>query len=147
VAACPAIRVSPCTALARATAFDGVRDTGAYTRDSFNLERVELIKGRTGAIAGRSATSGAVNQISKTPHDRDIQDYSLGFGSDDYKRVTAETNLAVSDRFSLRLNALYHDAEGIVTWWKINDGHRALYWLRAERCHLIHSELFARRRR
>ena len=90
---------------------DGVRDTGAYTRDSFNLERVEVIKGPTGAVAGRSATSGAVNQVSKTPHQRDTQDYSLGFGSDDYKRITADTNLAVNDRFSLRLNAMYHDAE------------------------------------
>jgi catecholate siderophore receptor len=90
---------------------DGVRDTGAYTRDSFNLERVEVIKGPTGAVAGRSATSGAVNQVSKTPHARDTQDYSLGYGSDEYKRITADTNLAVSDRFSMRLNAMYHDAE------------------------------------
>jgi catecholate siderophore receptor len=90
---------------------DGVRDTGAYTRDSFNLERVEVIKGPTGAVAGRSATSGAINQISKTPHTRDSQDYSLGYGSDDYKRLTADTNIAINDRLSLRLNAMYHDAE------------------------------------
>ncbi len=90
---------------------DGVRDTGAYTRDSFNLERVEVIKGPTGAVAGRSATSGAVNQISKTPNARDSQDYSLGYGSDDYKRITADTNIAVNDRFSMRLNAMYHDAD------------------------------------
>lgn len=90
---------------------DGVRDTGAYTRDAFNLERVEVIKGPTGAIAGRSATSGAINQISKTPHTRDSQDYSLAYGTDEYTRVTADTNVAVNDRLSLRLNAMYHDAE------------------------------------
>lgn len=90
---------------------DGVRDTGAYTRDAFNLESVEVIKGPTGAVAGRSATAGAINQISKTPRAQDFQDYSLGYGSDDYKRVTADTNVAVNDRLSLRLNAMYHDAE------------------------------------
>jgi catecholate siderophore receptor len=90
---------------------DGVRDTGAYTRDSFNLESVEVIKGPTGAVAGRSATAGAINQISKTPHAQDSQDYSLGYGSDAYKRITADTNVAVNERFSVRLNAMYHDAE------------------------------------
>jgi catecholate siderophore receptor len=90
---------------------DGVRDTGAYTRDSFNLESVEVIKGPTGAVAGRSATAGAINQISKTPHAQDSQSYSLGYGSDDYKRITADTNIAVNERLSLRLNAMYHDAE------------------------------------
>ncbi len=90
---------------------DGLRDTGAYTRDSFNLESVEVIKGPTGAVAGRSATAGAINQISKTPHAQDSQSYSLGYGSDDYKRITADTNIAVNERFSLRLNAMYHDAE------------------------------------
>lgn len=89
---------------------DGVRDSGAYTRDSFNLEQVEVVKGPTGAVAGRSATSGAINQASKTPHAGDAQDYSLGYGSDDYKRVTADLNIGLSDSMALRLNAMYHDA-------------------------------------
>jgi catecholate siderophore receptor len=89
---------------------DGVRDTGAYVRDSFNLQQVEVIKGPTGAIAGRSATSGAINQVSKTPQLGDAQSYSLGYGSDDYRRVTADTNLGLSDSSALRLNAMYHDA-------------------------------------
>jgi catecholate siderophore receptor len=90
---------------------DGVRDTGAYARDSFNLESVEVIKGPTGAIAGRSASSGAINQVTKTPHAGDSQDYSLAFGSDSYKRLTADTNMELSDSLALRLNAMYHDAD------------------------------------
>ena len=90
---------------------DGVRDIGAYTRDSFNLQQVEVIKGPTGSMAGRSATSGAINQVTKTPQARDAQDYSLGYGSDDYKRVTARHQLGLSDSMALRVNAMYHDAE------------------------------------
>jgi catecholate siderophore receptor len=90
---------------------DGVRDSGAYARDSFNLESVEVIKGPSGSISGRSASSGAINQVAKTPHAGDSQDYSLAFGSDAYKRVTADTNMELNDSLGLRLNAMYHDAE------------------------------------
>jgi catecholate siderophore receptor len=90
---------------------DGVRDTGAYTRDSFNLEQVEVIKGPTGSIAGRSTTSGAINQVNKTPYQGDGQDYSLGYGTDDFKRATGDVNIALNDSMALRLNAMYHDAE------------------------------------
>ncbi|WP_129774973.1 TonB-dependent receptor [Peristeroidobacter soli] len=90
---------------------DGVRDVGSYTRDSFNMQQVEVIKGPTGTMAGRSATTGAINQVTKTPHQGDSQDYSLGFGSDDYKRVSSDINLGLGDSMALRLNAMYHDAE------------------------------------
>lgn len=90
---------------------DGVRDIGAYTRDSFNLQQVEVVKGPTGAVAGRSTTAGAINQVSKTPHAGDSQDYSLGYGTDDYKRVTGDLNIGLNDSMALRLNAMYHDAE------------------------------------
>jgi outer membrane receptor for monomeric catechols len=55
--------------------------------------------------------AGAINQVTKTPHAGDSQDYSLGYGSDDYNRVTADVNLGLSDSLALRVNAMYHDAE------------------------------------
>ena len=90
---------------------DGVRDTGPYTRDSFNLQQVEVIKGPTGTMGGRSTTTGAINQVTKAPHRGDSQDYSLGFGSDEYKRVTSDVNLGLGESMAFRLNAMYHDAE------------------------------------
>jgi catecholate siderophore receptor len=90
---------------------DGVRDVGSYTRDSFNLQQVEVIKGPTGTMAGRSATSGAINQVTKTPSLQDSQEYSLGYGSDEYKRVSSDINLGLSDSMAFRMNAMYHDAE------------------------------------
>ncbi len=46
---------------------DGVRDFGGYSRDSFNMEQVEVAKGPTSSLAGRGSTGGAINQVSKAP--------------------------------------------------------------------------------
>ena len=46
---------------------DGLRDFGAYTRDSFNYEEVQVLKGPSGLMFGRGTTGGAINTISKTP--------------------------------------------------------------------------------
>ena len=46
---------------------DGLRDFGAYTRDSFNYEEVQVLKGPSGAMFGRGTTGGAINTVSKRP--------------------------------------------------------------------------------
>ena len=90
---------------------DGIRDAGSYTRDAFNLDSVEVAKGPTGSIGGRSSTSGAINQISKAPRFETSHAGTLGLGLDDYKRATADINQAFGDSMALRVNMLYHDAE------------------------------------
>jgi TonB-dependent siderophore receptor len=90
---------------------DGIRDAGSYTRDAFNLESVEVAKGPTGTIGGRSSSSGAINQISKTPHLEDSNGGTLGVGADNYRRVTTDINQALNDDMAFRLNLMYHDAD------------------------------------
>ena len=46
---------------------DGLRDFAAYTRDSFNYEEVQVLKGPSGLMFGRGTTGGAINTVSKTP--------------------------------------------------------------------------------
>ena len=46
---------------------DGLRDFGAYTRDSFDYEEVQVLKGPSGLMFGRGTTGGAINTITKTP--------------------------------------------------------------------------------
>jgi catecholate siderophore receptor len=46
---------------------DGVRDTGAYSRDVFNIEQVEVAKGPAGTDSGRGGSSGYINLATKTP--------------------------------------------------------------------------------
>lgn len=42
----------------QSTFVDGVRDLGAVSRDLFNLEQVEVVKGAAGSDIGRGASSG-----------------------------------------------------------------------------------------
>ena len=46
---------------------DGIRDAAVYTRDSFNLETLEVLKGPSAVLFGRGSTGGAINQVSKAP--------------------------------------------------------------------------------
>lgn len=89
---------------------DGVRDTGTYARDTFNIEQVEVAKGPASAVAGRSTTNGFVNQVSKTPKLASFNQASVGFGTEDYVRATADLNRPVGDSTAVRLNLMYHDA-------------------------------------
>jgi catecholate siderophore receptor len=45
---------------------DGSRDSGSYTRDMFNVERVEVFKGAA-SDNGRGGPGGYVNMVTKTP--------------------------------------------------------------------------------
>jgi catecholate siderophore receptor len=71
---------------------DGVREAGSYTRDAFNLEQVEVVKGPSGAVAGRGATGGAVNLVSKTPKPEASTAVTLGAGTSGYSRATVDLN-------------------------------------------------------
>jgi len=90
---------------------DGVRDFGGYSRDPFNLEQVEVIKGPASNYSGRGSTGGSVNLVSKTPHTEWAYSASIGMGTDDYRRTTVDFNQPISEGVSLRFNALYHDAD------------------------------------
>jgi catecholate siderophore receptor len=44
---------------------DGLRDPAFYDRDTFNNDRIELLRGSASMLFGRGSTGGAVNQVSK----------------------------------------------------------------------------------
>ena len=46
---------------------DGIRDPAFYDRDTFNLDRLEVMRGSASMLFGRGSTGGAVNQVSKSP--------------------------------------------------------------------------------
>src|SRR5215469_8468101 len=46
---------------------DGLRDFGAYNRDAFDYDEVQVLKGPSGLMFGRGTVGGAINTISKTP--------------------------------------------------------------------------------
>jgi catecholate siderophore receptor len=87
---------------------DGVRDISPQSRDPFNLEQVDVVKGPGSAYTGRGSTGGSINLINKTPGIRRILAGILDFGTDRTRRATADVNLPIGDTVAFRLNLLAH---------------------------------------
>ena len=85
---------------------DGVRDSGGQTREIFNLEQVEVVKGPDSAYSGRGSGGGSINLSSKTPKADTFARGSVGMGTDAYVRATADLNYAINDSVAVRLNVL-----------------------------------------
>jgi catecholate siderophore receptor len=88
---------------------DGMRDTGATTREIFNTERVEITKGSDGAYGGRGGAGGSINLITKAPHLGTTAAASAGLGTDRYRRFTADGNWQFADHAAFRLNLMSHN--------------------------------------
>jgi len=85
---------------------DGLRDTGFYTRDAFNLESLEVYKGPASTLFGRGSTGGVINQVSKTPKLNPFDTVSATLGTNNEKRVTADVNQPIGDNMAFRLNVM-----------------------------------------
>lgn len=96
--------------LQQSTFVDGIRDLGAITRDTFNLESVEVVKGAAGAEAGRGASTGYLNLISKQAHLGDESSVTGTVGTAQKKRATVDLNRQLSDTSAVRINAMAQDS-------------------------------------
>jgi catecholate siderophore receptor len=92
---------------------DGLRDFGSYTRDSFNYEEVQVLKGPSGAMFGRGTTGGAINTISKQPKLADFTSVDAYAGNGDYYRGLADINRQIGDTTAVRLSLMANDT-GVV---------------------------------
>lgn len=90
---------------------DGLRDGALYERDTFNNDRIEVLKGSASMLFGKGSTGGIVNQVSKQPFlmNQHEADYTVGTGNS--HRVTGDFNFHTGDDAAFRLNAMVHDAD------------------------------------
>jgi catecholate siderophore receptor len=92
------------------TYIDGMRDLGSQSREVFDVESIEVVKGASSAMGGGGSTGGSVNIVSKAPKKEQFSSGSIGVGTDNYKRLTADGNYLLGDNAAIRLNAMYHDS-------------------------------------
>jgi catecholate siderophore receptor len=85
---------------------DGIRDAAVYSRDSFDLESVEVLKGPSAVLFGRGSTGGAINQVSKAPLAASQGTVTASLGSNDLYRATTDLNLPLTASSAVRLNAM-----------------------------------------
>ncbi|MBL0029536.1 MAG: TonB-dependent receptor [Rhodanobacteraceae bacterium] len=87
---------------------DGLRDPGMTVRETFAVEQVEISKGPNSTYAGRGASGGTINSITKqATGDYDFHELEAAVGTDAYRRVTLDSNLPLGERVALRANLLH----------------------------------------
>lgn len=89
---------------------DGVRNSGSFARDMFNVDQVEVVKGAA-ADNGRGGAAGYVNLVTKTPRAENFVrgEASLWFddyGTDPLFRSTLDVNQQVGT-VAIRMNGMY----------------------------------------
>ena len=90
---------------------DGVRDFGGYSRDPFNLEQIEVVKGPASAQTGRGSTGGSINLASKTASRESLNRVGLSVGDNALIRGTADFNHAIGESSAFRVNLMGHHNE------------------------------------
>ncbi len=108
---------------------DGIRDPAFYDRDTFFLERLEVLRGSAGMLFGRGSTGGAVNMVTKAPRLVSENQIDVTLGSYEYKRVVGEFNFKLDDSsaYNLGLMATEADNNGAgssLDKWGVGAGYR-----------------------
>lgn len=85
---------------------DGMRDPAFYDRDTFNNDRIELLRGSASMLFGRGSTGGAVNQVTKVPRAIYENEVAVTLGSFNYRRIVADINQQTGDNSALRINVM-----------------------------------------
>ncbi len=83
-----------------------MRDIGVQTRDIFDLEQIDVVKGPDSSIAGRSAGGGSIDLISKTARLGDFIEATGTYGSAGQYRAALDGNVKLTDSIAARLNIM-----------------------------------------
>lgn len=90
---------------------DGMRDPAFYDRDTFNNDRIELLRGSASMLFGRGSTGGAVNQVTKQPRLINENSVDVTVGSHNYKRAVGDFNIQTGENAALRITAMATKAD------------------------------------
>lgn len=91
---------------------DGIRDIGSVSRDVFNIEQIDVLKGPAGTDNGRGAPTGSINLNTKQPFLKNSNGASVTAGSAHNRRGSADLNVVLdaASGTALRLNLLDQDS-------------------------------------
>ena len=90
---------------------DGMRDAAFYDRDTFNFDRIDVMRGSASMLFGRGSTGGAVNQVSKVPRLVNEKNATITIGNHDYRRVVADLNQRVGESSAFRIAGMHTKAD------------------------------------
>lgn len=87
-------------------------DLNRAEQDTYNVERIEVLKGPASALFGRSNSGGLINIVTKRPLASPVGQFNFTVGSFDFRRATVDAGnaLAADAGLAVRLNAGYEEA-------------------------------------
>ncbi|MEE7458679.1 TonB-dependent siderophore receptor [Methylorubrum populi] len=102
------------------TLFDGTRlyvgaNTFTFPFDTWNVERIEVLRGPASVLYGDGAIGGVVNVVSKKPLFTPLNVARVGFGEDGVARAAIDTTGPVGESLAYRLNVSGSRAGGWLT--------------------------------
>ncbi len=81
--------------------------------DTFDIDRIEVLRGPQGALYGRNSVGGAINVTSQWPEDAFGGRLVLRYGEPDRRFVEGVVNAPlVADRLAVRIGGFYDDQDG-----------------------------------
>lgn len=89
---------------------DGIRDDAQYYRDTYNVERVEALKGPNAMAFGRGGGGGILNRVTKDAQWTPTRAASMMGGSFDQRRATLDLGQGFGHSVAARLNGLYENS-------------------------------------
>jgi catecholate siderophore receptor len=90
---------------------DTIHDPGFYDRDTFNFERIELLRGSASMLFGRGSTGGVVNQVSKQAFLDNASVVNFTGGSYGFLRFLGDFNIQTGETSAVRINLMRNTAD------------------------------------
>lgn len=90
-------------------------DPELFTLRTYDLARIEVLKGPQGALFGRSASGGVINLTTADPTKEPGGEATLGIGNGFTWNADAAVNMPLSDKVQVRLAGSFRDTEGFIT--------------------------------
>lgn len=84
------------------------------TFTTFDIDRIEVLKGPQGTLFGRNATGGLAHFVTKRPTDEFEGYIDSNYGSFDELRMEGAIGGPITSSISGRISGLYHQADGYI---------------------------------
>ncbi|MBL4837220.1 MAG: TonB-dependent receptor [Kordiimonadaceae bacterium] len=85
----------------------------AFEQDLLDVERVEILRGPQGTLFGKNSVSGAINIITKKPHDQFEGEIVAEYGSKERVQLASRVNVPLGDTVFLSVQGGYFNKNGL----------------------------------
>jgi len=86
----------------------------AFEQDLLDVERVEILRGPQGTLFGKNSVSGAINIVTKKPHEDFEGEVAAEYGNVGRFQLNGRVNVPLSDGIYLSVQGGYHGEDGSV---------------------------------